>query len=63
MTGRDRDQQPTPTGTRSPAYVAELWVSAQLRKRIQRVLDSAPADRPKTREPDALPQPDMEAEP
>lgn len=63
MTGQDRRRQPDAAGTgKPPAYVAEIWVSAQLRERIQRVLASGHADDSRARETDRLPQPDLEAE-
>ena len=64
MTGRDRRQQPSPPRVgRPPAYIAEMWVSARLRGRIPRVLAGDRANHTQACEPDALPQPEMEAEP
>ena len=40
--------------TRPPAYIAELWVSAPLRERIQRVLADDQAGPPRTCEPDVV---------
>ena len=63
MTGQDRRRQPNPEGTsKPPAYVAEIWVSAQLRERIQRVLATGHADDRRPPETDRLPQSDLEAE-
>ena len=59
---QDRDAGHTP-GTRPPEYVIELWVSKQLRDRIQRygrsLAEAEQAPDAQTR----APQPDLEAEP
>lgn len=63
MTGPDPGQEPASRGTRPPVYVAELWVSAQLRERIQCVPASDQVGHPEPPEPDFVPEPDLEAEP
>ena len=57
------DPEPRQPGTRPPEYVAVLWVSEQLRDRIQRngtaLAEALHAAHPQTR----APEPDLEAEP
>ena len=59
---QDRDAGHTP-GTRPPEYVIELWVSRQLRDRIQRhgrsLAEALQAADTQAR----APEPDLEAEP
>ncbi len=62
MTQQQREPNPPP-GTRPPAYVVELWVSEQLRDRIQRNGWSlAEALRIADERPEQG-EPDLEAEP
>jgi hypothetical protein len=56
----DRDPRPAP-GTRPPEYVAELWVSHQLKDKIHH-LDPAPGAAQAARQI-RPPEPELEAEP
>jgi hypothetical protein len=56
----DRDPRPAP-GTRPPEYVAELWVSHQLKDKIHH-LDPAPGAAQVARQI-RPPEPELEAEP
>jgi hypothetical protein len=58
----DRGPAPAP-GTRPPAYVVELWVSEQLRDRLERNSISLTEALQPPDKPAAPPEPDVEAEP
>jgi hypothetical protein len=53
--------RPAP-GTRPPEYVAEIWVSHQLKDKI-RHLDAAPDDAARAGRHIRPPEPELEAEP
>ena len=57
----DHDPSPAP-GTRPPEYVAELWVSHQLKDKIHH-LDAARSTAGKAGRQIRPPEPELEAEP
>ena len=57
----DHDPRPAP-GTRPPEYVAELWVSHQIKDKIHHLDPAAPGAAQAAR-PIRPPEPELEAEP